>query len=311
MLNLSTKNICDITQVDKSTLYRWEKSKLIKPGRDEKGHRLYQLEDLKKVLQKSKRNIGKTIAIINQKGGVGKTSITYNLSSCFAELLQSVLVVDLDSQAALTQSFGITPDQLKFTVYDLLVKKKLEVEDVVQETEIPGVHIVPANIVLADADVKLASEFMAETILFSKLKKARKKYNIILLDAPPNLGIMAASALMACDTVIVPVGLNEYSFLGLGRLAAFLATVRDRSSKEDLTTAVIPNFYDNRVKLPKEFLKELRENFTVGKILTPIRVCQAIPDSQHYRTPVLQYKSRSSRKAIEDFRRLAIEILGL
>lgn len=311
MVALSTKELCDIAKVDKTTLYRWEKDKLLKPSRDDKGHRLYTLEDMTRALDKSKRRISTTVAVINQKGGVGKTSISYNLAACFAEFNQEVLVVDLDSQAALTMSFDIKPDDLRFTVYDLLVNKKIEVEDVVKDTDLKGVKVLPSNIVLADADVKLASEFMAETILRRKLLEAREKYNIILLDAPPNLGIMAASALLACDTVLIPVGLNEYSFLGLGRLAAFLATIRERSGREDIQISVVPNFFDERVKLPKEFLQDLKDNFTVGKVLGSIRVCQAIPDSQHYKVPVTAFKKKGARKAQEDFRRLAIEVLGI
>ena len=288
--------------LDRSTLFRWEGEGLIpKPERDRHNHRKYSEEIVKEITRLSGKNRHEIYTVINQKGGVGKTTATINLAACLAERNQKVLVIDLDSQASLTYGLGITPTQNEKNTYDLLTKDDVSLEDVVKPSAFPNLYIAPATIVLANADFDLRQIVMGETILKTKLEDVREHYNYILIDCPPNLGPTVGAGVLAADAIIIPIQLQEFSLIGLQQLMIFLKLIFKRT-KSKISVYILPNMVDGRCMLANEMLADLHKNFE-GGVLPEIRTSVALADAQHYRKPIIHFDKQC--RGTKDFRHLA------
>lgn len=306
MKSYTTKEVCNISGLDRTTIFRWEEEKVIlAPERDRHNHRKYSEEILQEIMRLSGKNRHEIYAIVNQKGGVGKTTITINIAACLAKCNQKVLVMDLDSQSSLTYGFGLTIGAAEKNTYHLLTDDNVSVADIVKPTSFSSLSVAPANIILANADFDLRQIVMGETILKTKLEEARKDYNYILIDCPPNLGPTVGAGVLAADAIIVPIQLQEFSLIGLQQLMIFLKLIFKRT-KNKVNVYLLPNMVDNRFSLANNLLEELKKNFE-GKILPQINTCVTIADSQHYRQPIITYNN--SCRGAKDFKKLTDYIM--
>ena len=247
------------------------------------------------------------ISCMNQKGGVGKTSTTVNLGYALAKMGKSVLICDLDPQANSTVHVGVDDESLEKTVYNLLTKRGAKAKDYIISTDY-GMDLLPANIELADADITLASAINRESILRKVLEPIKDEWDYIILDCPPNLGLLTLNALTASQMVIVPVSPGFFSIKGLGKLFEVIEMVQENLLNTEITTKVLVTMYDGRETLSKNIIKALVENLGQDMIFeTKIRVNTAIKYSQEKQQTTAAYDPKC--KAAEDYADLAREVL--
>ena len=171
--------------------------------------------------------MGRIIAIANQKGGVGKTTTSINLSACLSELGQKVLTVDIDPQGNTTSGLGVDKNAVENNVYDLLLGE-CGIKDCIVETEIENQSLIASNVNLAGAEIELIGIEEKEYILKKALNKVRKKYDFIIIDCPPSLNMLTVNALTAADTVLVPIQCEYYALEGLSQLIHTIELVQER-----------------------------------------------------------------------------------
>jgi chromosome partitioning protein len=298
--------VANIVGIPKGTLVQWEREGKIGPiPRDENNNRVYSPEQLHEIVTIAGKVIFKRVSIVNQKGGVGKTTTTFNLGACLARRGQRVLVVDLDAQANLTISYGLNPDEVPLTTHDLLVDDNVDVEKVIRKTDYGNLDILPADIRLASADVKLREMIMREKILETKLEPIKERYNFILFDCPPNLSTITINALVASTDAIVPIEAQFYSMKAIDDLTSTFNLIRKKMN-HSIRTWILPTKIDRRVKVHNGMLTMLQNGFS-GRMLTSIRTCAKIGSAPMIKKPVVHSfpYSRSAR----DYEALTSEVL--
>ncbi len=199
------------------------------------------------------------IAVVNQKGGVGKTTTTINLGAQLAKDGFKVLIVDADPQGNATSGLGLSGNSFEFTTYNLLVTKT-SIDKVVQETYIKNLFLIPANPNLAGAEIDLSSMISRE----SKLKDALKSctHDFILIDCPPALGLLSINALTASDSVLIPVQAEYYALEGLSQLLNIIQIVKNSINKKLEILGVVITMYDKRTSLSEQVLAEIKNHFS-------------------------------------------------
>ena len=168
------------------------------------------------------------IAMCNQKGGVGKTTTTINLGAALAELGRHVLLVDFDPQGSLSVGLGVNPHTLPASIYNLLMGRDISIDEVIGHTNVPGLDILPSNIDLSAAEIQLVSEVAREQTLLRLLEAVRSRYDVILIDCAPSLGLLTINALTAADRVIMPLECEFFASRGIALLTDTIAKVQDR-----------------------------------------------------------------------------------
>lgn len=245
------------------------------------------------------------IAIINQKGGSGKTTTAVNLAASLAEKKRSVLLIDLDAQASTTRWCGVADNQKG--VYPLFAENAA-IDSLVVPTKIDNVHLLPASSWLVGIDKLLAQEVGAETILKHKLQAAViKKYDYVLIDCPPMLGILTVNALCAVDEVIVPV---EARFMALGGLVQLLETVdliKKRLNPHIKIAGILPCRVDGRTKHAKEVVGQLQQNFGGMLYKTAIRENVRLSEAPSFAQSIITYDKYSNGAV--DYRLFAKEVI--
>jgi len=243
------------------------------------------------------------IAMINQKGGVGKTTSAVNIGAGLTSLGKKVLLVDLDAQAHLTYSFGIAADDLGETIYHLM-KGEATFEQALIEKQ--GLAILPSSIELAAAEIELSTEVGREAFLKNILVN-HGNYDFIVLDCPPNLGLLTLNALTAASEVFVPVQAEFLSIKGLQKLMDMVAKVKQRVNPGLAITGILVTLYDQRLKLHQEVLENLRKHFGDQLFQTVIRRNVALAETTSFGQSVFEY-ARNSHGA-EDYLALCHEIV--
>ena len=243
----------------------------------------------------------KIISIINQKGGVGKTTLAVNLGVALSERGKKILLIDLDPQGNLTYSFGITPNG--GTISDVLQGSKT-IQAILTQAE--TVTLAPSSVSLADVEVSLVSKIGREGILKDRLKTVTG-FDYILIDCPPSLSVLTINALNASDEVIIPLQLEVLSMQGLGQLLATIKEVRQVLNKNLKIRGIIPSMFDGRRKLSEEVLKEIAGNVKERIFKTSIRECVKIAEAPSFAKSVMAYAPSSN--GAEDFRNLAKEFI--
>jgi chromosome partitioning protein len=206
------------------------------------------------------RPFPRTVAIANQKGGVGKTTTAVNLSASLAELGYRVLVVDLDPQGNATTGLGVNARNLNFSIYDVLMRDT-PMEDCLEATAIQNLFLAPTTIDLAGAEIELVPAFSRELKLRRAIARVSDDFDFIFIDCPPSLGLLTINALAAATEVIVPIQCEYFALEGLGQLLRNVNLVQANLNPTLEISAIIMTMYDARTKLADQVLKEIRSHF--------------------------------------------------
>ena len=244
--------------------------------------------------------MGKIISVANQKGGVGKTTTTVNLSTILAKKGKKVLLIDTDPQGNATSGLGVSKD-VELSVYDILIGDT-EFDETLQETAIKNLKVCPSNISLAGAEVQLVSMMSREQRLKTKLDKIKDQYDYILIDCPPSLGLVTLNAFTASDSVLIPVQCEYFALEGLGQLLNTVNLVKKHLNKNLEIEGALLTMYDARTNLSNQVVKEVKKYFEdkVYKTFIPRNV--RLSEAPSYGMPITVYDPRSKgAKAYEKF----------
>jgi len=244
------------------------------------------------------------LAFANQKGGVAKTTSTLNLGVALTELGKRVLAVDMDPQGNLTMSQGIDPEDLEKSMFDVLVHR-LPIEDVIVHSEL---DVATSTIDLAGAEMALSSQIGRERALEKALKPIQERYDFILIDTPPSLGLLTINALAASDGVIVPVQCEYLSLRGLLQLERTLEMIRENINPRVKIQGILATLFDARTLHGREAIEILKENFGPLVFKTVVRKTIKFAEAPVQGSSVLKYDPRG--KGAEAYRSLAREVLN-
>ena len=249
--------------------------------------------------------MGKIVSVANQKGGVGKTTTTVNLSTILAKRGKKVLLIDTDPQGNATSGLGIEKES-DLSTYDLLITD-VAAEDIIQETGIKNLYISPSNMNLAGAEVQLVSMMSREQRMKEKLDVIKDKFDFILIDCPPSLGLITLNAFTASDSVLIPVQCEYYALEGLGQLLNTVELVRKHLNKNLYVEGAILTMYDIRTNLANQVVREVKRFFQnkVYKTVIPrnVKVSEAPSDGM----PITIYDPKS--KGARSYEKFAKEFL--
>lgn len=247
----------------------------------------------------------RTIAIMNQKGGSGKTTCAVNLGAALGEAGKRVLVVDLDPQASASSWLGAEDGgQGLLEVFT----QGRALSELVQPTSAPGVDVIPASSWLVGVDRALAGEVGAETLFGQALSRLPRRWDVVLVDCPPSLGLLSVSALCGCREVLVPVAAQVLALSGLASLVKTVAAVQQRLNARLKITAILACRVDRRTNLSKEVVQRLRGRFKKQVLKSEIRENVRLAEAPSFHEPITQYAPRSH--GAEDFRSAAAELLS-
>lgn len=265
----------------------------------------------------------KIIAITNQKGGCGKTTTAINLSSALSRENFKVLIVDIDPQAHSTLGLGINPDSLKSTIFNLLIApckrnfldllkiknllEKNKVPNTVLNTSFPNLDILPSNVLLSGAEVVLTRNKKRGTILSDTLDKMRHRYDFIIIDCPPSLGVLTLSALVASDAVIIPVQTHYFALEGTKQLLHSIDIVRQRFNSSLEIMGIVATLHDENAGIGRDIIHGLKEFFKDGIFNTVIRLDSRIVEASSKGEPIHFYAPDS--EGARDYLELAKEVI--
>ncbi|BER92935.1 MAG: chromosome partitioning protein [Candidatus Atribacteria bacterium] len=250
--------------------------------------------------------MGKTIAIANQKGGVGKTTTAINLGACLAELGKRVLLVDIDPQGNTTSGLGFNRADIDHCVYDLLLGNASPGE-VLKKTSLQGFFLVPATIRLAGAEVELVSMVGRENRLKEAMKTLNQDFDFVLIDCPPSLGLLTLNALAWATDVLVPIQCEYYALEGLGQLTNTLNMVRNFLNPSLKLFGVLLTMFDVRTALSQQVGEEVRRVFKEKVFRTVIPRNVRLSEAPSHGLPIILYDNSS--KGAMAYRELAREVL--
>lgn len=248
------------------------------------------------------------ISMVNQKGGVGKTTSTINLGAALAETGRRVLLVDFDPQGALSAGFGANPHELDLTVYNVMMDRKVDIREVIQTTEFDNIDLLPANIDLSAAEVQLVNEVAREQVLASALRKVENDYDVILIDCQPSLGLLTVNALTASHGVIIPLICEFFALRAVALLVDSIEKVQDRLNPKLEIDGVLATMFDSRTLHSKEVLARIVDAFGDKVFDTVIKRTVKFPDASVSAEPILSYAS--NHPGAEAYRQLARELIS-
>ena len=248
------------------------------------------------------------IAMCNQKGGVGKTTTTINLGAALAELGRHVLLVDFDPQGSLSVGLGVNPHTLPASIYNLLMGQGTSIDDVIRETNVHDLDILPSNIDLSAAEIQLVSEVAREQTLLRLLEAVRSRYDVILIDCAPSLGLLTINALTAADWVLMPLECEFFALRGIALLTDTIAKVQDRLNPRLEILGILGTMYDPRTLHSREVLERVVQAFGDQVFHSVIRRTVKFPETTVAGEPITTYAPTSP--GAEAYRSLAREVLA-
>jgi len=251
--------------------------------------------------------MGETIAIINQKGGCGKTTTAVNLSTALALEGKRVLLIDIDPQGNATTGFGFEKNGLEHTIYTVLSGKD-RIQDAIIKTDIEGLDIIPGNILLSGAEVELSQEIGREVILRNSTDGIAHNYDYVFIDVPPSLGLLTVNALVASDSVIIPIQAEYYALEGMADLMKVLTLVKSRLDSDLNIKGILLTLYDSRTRLGREVYKNVKEYFGESIFKTTIPRNVTLAEAPSHGKPCVLYDENS--KGAIAYKKLAKELIN-
>jgi chromosome partitioning protein len=250
--------------------------------------------------------MGRIIAIANQKGGVGKTTTSINLSSCLAAKGKKVLVIDIDPQGNTTSGFGIEKNELENTVYELMLGD-CSIEDCIIKNVLPNISILPSNVNLAAAEIELIGVDRKEYILKNEIDWVKDRYDFIIIDCPPSLSMLTVNAMTTADKVLVPIQCEYYALEGLSQLIHTINLVRERLNPHLDMDGVVFTMYDSRTNLSAQVVENVKSNLKQKVYDTLIPRNIRLAEAPSYGKPINMYDPKSA--GAESYMALAGEVI--
>lgn len=250
--------------------------------------------------------MGRTIAIANQKGGVGKTTTAINLSACLAEKGKKVLAVDMDPQGNMTSGLGVDKDSVENTIYNLIIGES-KMEEVLIKDVLENLDIIPTNIDLSGAEIELLDVEEKEYIVRNEIDIIKDNYDFIIIDCPPSLSMLTINAMTTADSVLVPIQCEYYALEGLSQLIHTVELVRDRLNPKLTIEGVVFTMYDARTNLSLQVVENVKDNLeqTIYKTIIPRNI--RLAEAPSYGIPINKYDPKSA--GAESYLRLADEVI--
>ena len=235
--------------------------------------------------------MGKVIAVVNQKGGVGKTTTSINLAASLANAGKRVLLIDTDPQGNTTVGLGFDKEKLELSIYDILIGRK-SLEEVIIKTEVKNMHIAPANIHLSGAEVELVNTIARETKLRQALISVKPDYDYILIDCPPSLGLITINTLTAAETVLIPIQCEFYALDGVGQLLRTIILVKNGLNPALHIEGVLLTMCDLRTNLSVQVMQEIKKRFQNKVYNTVIPRNVKLSEAPSFGKPISEYDER-------------------
>lgn len=250
--------------------------------------------------------MGKVIVIANQKGGVGKTTTSVNLSAYLGDMKKKVLVIDCDPQGNTTSGLGIDKNALENTVYDVLVNE-VPIEETIINTKYKNLSVCPSDVDLAGAEIELVSVKKREYLLKEAIKSLKEQYDFIIIDCPPSLGMLTLNAFAAADSVIIPIQCEFYALEGLGQLTNTISSLKKSINSDLEIEGILLTMYDKRTNLSGLVLEEVKKFFPEQVFKTVIPRNVRLSEAPSYGEPILAYDKLS--KGAFAYKALAKELI--
>lgn len=253
------------------------------------------------------KRMGKTIAIANQKGGVGKTTTSINLSASLAAKGKKVLVIDTDPQGNTTSGFGVEKNDLDNTVYELMLSE-CSIKECIINDVIDGVSVIPSNVNLAAAEIELIGVDRKEYILKREVEWIKDSYDYIIIDCPPSLSMLTINAMTTADTVLVPIQCEYYALEGLSQLIHTINLVKERLNPDLDIEGVVFTMYDSRTNLSMQVVENVKNNLSQKVFQTLIPRNIRLAEAPSYGMPINAYDPKSA--GAEAYMQLAEEVIN-
>ncbi len=251
--------------------------------------------------------MGRIIAIANQKGGVGKTTTSINLSACLAEKGKKVLVIDTDPQGNTTSGFGIDKNELENTIYELILGE-CSIGDCIVKDVINNVSVLPSNVNLAAAEIELIGVEKKEYILKNEVDYVKEEYDFIIIDCPPSLNMLTINSMTTADSVLVPIQCEYYALEGLSQLIHTINLVKERLNPDLDMDGVVFTMYDSRTNLSMQVVDNVKQNLKQKVYNTLIPRNIRLAEAPSYGMPISKYDPKSA--GAEAYKQLAEEVIN-
>tara|TARA_B100000989_G_C19531966_1_gene470552 strand:- start:1368 stop:2165 length:798 start_codon:yes stop_codon:yes gene_type:complete len=250
--------------------------------------------------------MGKVISIANQKGGVGKTTSSINLAASLAAIEHPTLIIDIDPQSNTTSGLGIDTSTVTNSIYEVMIGSA-EINDTIRQTQLDFLDLVPAHINLVGAEIEMIDRDQRERILTKAIAELRDKYDFVIIDCPPSLGLLTINALTASDSILIPVQCEYFALEGLGQLLNTIKIVRQHLNPNLDIEGVALTMYDTRTRLSNQVAEEVKRYFDDRVFKTVIARNVRLAEAPSFGKPALLYDSTS--KGAKNYLALASEII--